>query len=153
MMNATIMTATTMKNMTNLLLICMLRIFWASILVQNCWLSHSQGDGVVFYGSLHAGEMVELFAALVRQGYLTNREASAFTKLVVHYDMTLRLTRNDFGQHYAHANCINIDFYDIDVPDRYPHCCQRIFTAVKQSVHAICGMAESQGYDLLDALH
>ncbi|MEL4886732.1 hypothetical protein N6P31_06525 [Pectobacterium betavasculorum] len=112
-------------------------------------LSYCQGDGVAFYGSLHSGEMVELFAALVRQGYLTNREAKTFTKLVVQYDMTLRLTRNDFGQRYSHANCINIDFYDIDAPDRYPRCCQRIFTAVRKSVNAICGMAECQGYDLL----
>ncbi|RJL50207.1 hypothetical protein D5071_14425 [Pectobacterium carotovorum] len=115
-------------------------------------LSHSQGDGVAFYGSLHAGEMAELFTALLHQGYLTNREANTFTKLVTHYDMTLRLTRNDFGLRYAHANCINIDFYDIDAPDRYPRCCQRIFTAVKRSVHDICSMAESQGYDLLDDL-
>ena len=62
-------------------------------------LSHCQGDGVAFYGRLYRNDAPRLNWGVPTQNVGLHE---------------VRLIRNSHGNHYAHYNCFNLEFYNED---------------------------------------
>lgn len=73
-------------------------------------LSHCQGDGVAFYGSLNTDTLIKLFNSLNPQ----KRKQKMFANLLSHieswesYGVDFDIIRNSFGYHYSHWNTMEL---------------------------------------------
>ena len=90
-------------------------------------LSYSQGDGVAIYGTLDSGNATSLNWGDANKAILT---------------------RNHWGNHYTHGNCIDVALYryddeghEIDITDT---------DYFVDQIKAICRKLERDGYDIID---
>lgn len=122
---------------------------WPAHLAWQWQLSHSQGDGCAFYGSLNRNQLLTLLPHLARRQSLSDAETQHLTVLLTLYDITVALKPNALSSHYCHAGCITT------VADGFPDdedlAFLTFFRALQADIRGLCALAEQTGYRLLDA--
>lgn len=98
-------------------------------------LSHSQGDGVAFYGPVD----MEIVAKRV----LTPEDYAAWKTLHDDGDITVKLVRNGFGHRYSHWNTMTVS---IESNSGDSALLQRIEDAITEDVRKTSRELESAGY-------
>ncbi|WP_415999578.1 hypothetical protein [Citrobacter portucalensis] len=122
---------------------------WPAHLVWQWQLSHSQGDGCAFYGSLNRDQLLTLLPHLARRQLLSAPETQHLTVLLTLYDITVTLQRNALSNHYCHAGCITTVAEVF--PDDEDLAFITFFRALQADIRDLCALAEQTGYRLLDA--
>lgn len=115
-------------------------------------LSGSQGDGVCFFGTLDCDTLPRLLECLLADD---PKALSVLLPLAENSELVVELIRNDFGYHYAHANCIAIRTEcDADEFTGVAEAVCRFETALCEDIRSVCHQAEQDGYTLMhDAFH
>lgn len=122
---------------------------WPAHLVWQWQLSHTQGDGCAFYGSLNRDHLLTLLPHLARRQSLSDAEAQHLTVLLTLSDITVTLQRNALSCHYCHAGCITT--VADGFPDDEDPAFITFFRALQADIRELCTLAEQTGYHLLDA--
>lgn len=122
---------------------------WPVHLAWQWQLSHSQGDGCAFYGSLSRDHLLSLLPHLARRQSPSDAETQHFTVLLTLYDITVALKPNALSSHYCHAGCITTVAEDF--PDDEDPAFLTFFRALQADIRDLCALAEQTGYRLLDA--
>lgn len=122
---------------------------WPTHLMWQWQLSHSQGDGCAFYGSLSSDHLLTLLSHLARRQSLSELETQHFTVLLTLYDISVVLKPNALSSHYCHAGCMTpvIEGFPDDELPAYTSFC----IALQTDIRDLCARAEQTGYRLLDA--
>lgn len=135
-------------------------------------LSHCQGDGVAFYGSLNTDTLIKLFNSLNPQ----KRKQKMFANLLSHieswesYGVDFDIIRNSFGYHYSHWNTMELYaktaddlafFNDSDVRknwyfptskvDKYKALWDEFIQDLEQYIKGTSRELETNGYQIIDA--
>lgn len=110
-------------------------------------LSCCQGDGVCFYGTLDSNALPRLLGRLLADD---KKALSVLLPLAKGGELVVELTRNHFGHHYTHANCIAIRTdCDADELTEVAEAIHRFETALSGDIRSVCHQAELDGYTLL----
>lgn len=122
---------------------------WPVHLAWQWQLSHTQGNGCAFYGSLSRDHLLTLLPHLARRQSLSDAEAQHLTVLLTLSDITVTLQRNALSSHYCHAGCITTVAEDF--PDDEDPAFLTFFRALQADIRDLCALAEQTAYHLLEA--
>jgi len=109
-------------------------------------LSHSQGDGVAFYGRLTTDELVNLSERL-----LSNNEYQRLKLVGELADFEIEISSTN--HHYNHYNTMRVDLDDMQSLEDFPkiwELLQKLKEAIHNDIRGISRELEEQGYKQID---
>ncbi|MEZ6878308.1 hypothetical protein [Enterobacter sp. KBR-315C3_2022] len=113
-------------------------------------LSYSQGDGVAFYGSLTAAQLVHLLPEIALRGLMDDRNMRELVDEVAGSRLSVRLYPNRLSRQYAHSGTISLDYNDSPDGLSERHAVM-LMKALRAEINHVCGCVAAAGYRVLEA--
>lgn len=110
-------------------------------------LSHSQGDGVAFYGRVDTDNFFGVHPDYKKKYEKLFHEGQP--------EFSVTLTRNSWGTHYDHWNTmtVNIDWEGDDTTDEQNTLLEELEREFTEFVQTTSRFLESAGYDMIDHMY
>lgn len=113
-------------------------------------LSYAQGDGVAFYGSLTAAQLVHLLPEIALRGLMDARNMCELVDEVTGSSLSVRLYPNRLSRQYAHSGTISLEYNDCPDGLSERHAVM-LLKALRAEINHVCGCVAAAGYRVLEA--
>lgn len=113
----------------------------------NWSLSHCQGDGVAFYGTLYTQELLKIAKRL-----LSERDYNRLEVIGECEDVSVEINRSGWGN-YHHWNTMSVELVDAHCWEDYPkvlELLEKLVEEIEKDVVTISKRLEEQGYAEID---
>ena len=107
-------------------------------------LSYSQGDGVAFYGSLTAAQLVHLLPEIALRGLMDDRNMRELVDEVAGSSLSVRLYPNTLSRQYAHSGTISLEYNDSPDGLSERHAVM-LMKALRAEINHVCGCVAAAG--------
>lgn len=85
---------------------------WSAEMDIQTRLSYAQGDGVAFYGSLTAEQLVHLLPEIALRDLMDDRNMRELVDAVEGSDLSVLLYPNKLSRQYAHSGTLSLEYND-----------------------------------------
>jgi len=113
-------------------------------------LSYSQGDGVAFYGSLTAAQLVHLLPEIALRGLMDDSNMRELVDEVAGTSLSVRLYPNRLSRQYAHSGTISLEYNERPDGLSERHAVM-LLKALRAEINHVCGCVAVAGYRVLEA--
>lgn len=124
---------------------------WPADLNIETSLNYVRGEGVAFYGSLAADDLMRLLPEIALRGLMSEKFLNDVMPLIQDSTFVVRLYRNSLGHRKAHAGTISLEYDNCPVAMSTKQVIG-LLKALRDEINHLCSCVAAAGYHLTKAI-